>query len=118
MVFGFSSLVKDILIENAKRPGIIFSVIVTESRPNCEGYELCEILQDNGIPVKLILDSAIALAIEEADFVLDGAEAVVENGGIINKLGTYTCALCAKSLNKPLYIVTQSFKFLRIYPLS
>ena len=56
--------------------------------------------------MKLILDSGIALALEDADFVLDGAEAVVENGGIINKLGTYTTSLCAKSLNKPFYVVS------------
>ena len=105
-VSGYSGLVRDILLENAKRPGIRFSVIVTESRPKCEGYKLCEILAKNDIQVKLILDSAIAIALEDADFVLDGAEAVVENGGIINRLGTYTTSLCAKSLNKPFYVVS------------
>ncbi len=34
----------------------------------------------------MILDSAVALAIHEVDFVLTGAEAVVENGGIINRV--------------------------------
>jgi translation initiation factor 2B subunit (eIF-2B alpha/beta/delta family) len=34
----------------------------------------------------VILDSAVALAIHEVDFVLTGAEAVVENGGIINRV--------------------------------
>jgi translation initiation factor 2B subunit (eIF-2B alpha/beta/delta family) len=33
-----------------------------------------------------MLDSAISLAIQKCDFVLTGAEAVVENGGIINKV--------------------------------
>jgi translation initiation factor eIF-2B subunit alpha len=33
---------------------------------------------------------------EEVDMVLSGAEAVVENGGIINRVGTYTTAICAK----------------------
>jgi len=32
---------------------------------------------------------------EEIDMVLTGAEAVVENGGIINSTGTYTTAICA-----------------------
>jgi methylthioribose-1-phosphate isomerase len=36
--------------------------------------------------VQIILDSAIALAISNVDIVLSGAEAVVENGGIINKV--------------------------------
>jgi methylthioribose-1-phosphate isomerase len=34
----------------------------------------------------VVLDSAIAYAISNVDFVLTGAEAVVENGGIINKV--------------------------------
>jgi translation initiation factor eIF-2B subunit alpha len=29
-----------------------------------------------------------------------GAEAVLENGGIVNKVGTFTIALCAKAYNK------------------
>ena len=33
---------------------------------------------------------------ENIDMVLTGAEAVVENGGIINRVGTYTTAICAK----------------------
>ena len=47
----------------------------------------------------MVLDSAIALALEDVDFVLVGSEAVVENGGLINRLGTYTTSLCAKALN-------------------
>ena len=37
---------------------------------------------------------------EGVDIVLVGAEAVVENGGIINKLGTYQLSIVARSLNK------------------
>lgn len=49
---------------------------------------------------------------------LVGAEGVVENGGVINKLGTYQIALCAKSLNKPFYVAAESYKFARLYPLN
>jgi translation initiation factor eIF-2B subunit alpha len=50
--------------------------------------------------------------------VLLGAEGVVENGGVINKLGTYQIALCAKALGKPFYIAAESYKFARLYPLN
>lgn len=50
--------------------------------------------------------------------VLVGAEGVVENGGVINKLGTYQIALCAKMLNKPFYVAAESYKFARLYPLN
>ena len=55
---------------------------------------------------------------EKIDFVLLGAEGVVESGGIINKIGTTTISLCAKMLNKPVYVAVESFKFVRFYPLK
>ena len=50
--------------------------------------------------------------------VLVGAEAVVENGGVVNKLGTYQIALCAKACDKPFYVAAESYKFARLYPLT
>lgn len=47
-----------------------------------------------------------------------GAEGVGESGGIINRIGTYTMALCAKYMNKPFYVLSESFKFSRLYPLN
>eukprot|EP00983_Pelagomonas_calceolata_P059299 1145852-Pelagomonas_calceolata.AAC.2 len=52
------------------------------------------------------------------ELVLIGAEAVVENGGVINKLGSYQTAICAKALNKPVYVAVESYKFARLYPLG
>merc|ERR1711899_700519 len=54
----------------------------------------------------------------EVHCVMLGAEGVAESGGIINKIGTYTIALCAKMLNKPVYVMCESFKFVRLYPLN
>lgn len=45
-----------------------------------------EILEKNNIPCKLIVDSALGYSLEEADMILVGSEAVVENGGIINRV--------------------------------
>jgi hypothetical protein len=75
-------------------------------------------LDEIGVPTTLILDSGAAYAMERVDMVLTGAEAVVENGGIVNKLGTYQIALCAKACNKPFYAAAESYKFARLYPLS
>ena len=47
-----------------------------------------------------------------------GAEGVVENGGIISRLGTYQLGLLAKSAGKSFYVVTESHKFVRLYPLG
>lgn len=48
-------------------------------------------LIDAGIPVTLILDSAVAFAMERVDMVLVGAEGVVESGGIINLVRGILC---------------------------
>lgn len=42
--------------------------------------------------------------------VMVGAEGVVENGGIVNKLGTYQIATCAKAQNVPFYVATETYK--------
>ena len=54
-------------------------------------------MEDNHIPTKLIKDAAVAIAMSHVDCVFVGAEAVVENGGVINRIGTFTVALCAKT---------------------
>ena len=33
-------------------------------------------------------------------------------------MGTLTAAICAKFFKKPVYVATESFKFIRIYPLQ
>ena len=50
--------------------------------------------------------------------VLMGAEVVVETGGVINKLGSLQVGVLAKTFNVPVYIVVESYKFARIYPLN
>ncbi len=75
-------------------------------------------LEKNGIEATLILDSSIGYIMETIDFIMVGAEGVVESGGIINRIGTYTMGLCAKELKKPFYVLAESFKFSRLYPLN
>jgi translation initiation factor eIF-2B subunit alpha len=55
---------------------------------------------------------------ERVDVVVVGAEGVVENGGIVNKTGTFQTAIVAKAFHKPFYVATESYKFARIFPLS
>ena len=70
------------------------------------------------VPVTVVLDAAVGYIMEKVDLVIVGAEGVVENGGIINKIGTNQMAVCAKAQNKPFYVVAESFKFVRLFPLN
>lgn len=116
-MIGNSSLI-DYILSNAATKGKRFSVTVTETRPCCDGYALYQKLKQRHIPCKLINDNGIGHALEDIDYVLVSAEAVTENGGIINRLGTYTAALCAKMLKKPFYVAAENFKFSRLFPLT
>ncbi|GAX82766.1 hypothetical protein CEUSTIGMA_g10192.t1 [Chlamydomonas eustigma] len=117
LVHGYSRVVLSVL-QRAAAQGTHFSVIVTEGRPDASGLKMARALDEMSIPTTLILDSGVAFSMERADMVMVGAEAVVENGGIVNKLGTYQIAVCAKACNKPFYVAAESYKFCRIYPLT
>ena len=67
-----------------------------------------------------MLDSSVGLVMSQGqiDCVFVGAEAVLENGGIVNRIGTLTIALCAKAYNKPFYVFAESLKFLKRFPLN
>eukprot|EP00959_Pyramimonas_sp_CCMP1952_P281229 5878985-Pyramimonas_sp.AAC.1 len=80
------------LLKEATRAGKQFTVMVTEGRPDASGCRMAEELIAGGIPTTLVLDSAAAYMMERVDMVLIGSEGVVENGGIINKIGTFQIA--------------------------
>lgn len=117
LVHGFSRVVLEVLrtaAENKK----LFRVFCTEGRPDRSGLRLSNELAKLDIPVKLLIDSAVAYSMDEVDMVFVGADGVVESGGIINMMGTYQIALVAKSMNKPVYVAAESYKFARLYPLD
>ncbi|KAL8924563.1 MAG: hypothetical protein Q9172_002597 [Xanthocarpia lactea] len=75
-------------------------------------------LRGKGIPVAVIGPSATAYSLGETTMVMVGAEGVLENGGIVSRMGTYQLAMLAKSVGKPVYVVAESHKFVRLYPLG
>lgn len=83
-----------------------------------EGLKIVQALRERGVPVATIPESAVAYSLGKVDMVIVGAEGVVENGGIISRLGTYQMGMLAKSAGKPFYVVAESHKFVRLYPLS
>ncbi|RLN84227.1 hypothetical protein BBJ28_00016064 [Nothophytophthora sp. Chile5] len=116
MTHGKSRVVISLLREAAKTK--FFSVFVTEGRSNASGVETAKQLAEVGIPTTVILDSAVGYYMEQMDIVIVGAEGVVENGGIVNSIGTYSAAVIAQALNKQFYVAAESYKFARLYPLT
>ncbi|BFZ58892.1 translation initiation factor eIF-2B subunit alpha [Savitreella phatthalungensis] len=117
LVHSYSRVVLAVLTR-AARHNKRFRVYITESRPNGAGLKTKRVLESHGVPTCMLLDVAVGYAMEKADLVLVGAEGVVENGGLINQVGTLNVASLAKLANVPFYAVAESHKFVRIYPLN
>lgn len=114
---GYSSVVTHVMIKAVQR-GVRFNVIVTEGVSGISGQTIKETLEQSNISTKLISNAAIGVVMPKVDCVFVGCETVLENGGIMNKVGTFTVALCAKSFQKPFYVFTESLKFMKEFPLQ
>jgi len=91
--------------------------VLNNTRVN-ESSTVVSSLRSKGVPVATISEGAVAYAMGKVDLVVVGAEGVVENGGVISRLGTYQIGVLAKSAGKPFYVVAESHKFVRLYPLG
>ena len=116
------SRVVSALLRYAAESGHYFNVIhvlpsSSKDVPGCEATVTA--LRSLSVPVATIPESAVAYALTtKVDMVIVGAEGVVENGGIISRLGTYQIGLLAKTMGKPFYVASESYKFVRMYPLG
>jgi translation initiation factor eIF-2B subunit alpha len=119
---GGSRVVGALLRRAAESSTIRFRVVYvlpsSQSADTTEGDQTVADLRAHNVPVATIPDSAVAYSLGKVDMVIVGAEGVVENGGIISRMGTYQMGLLARSKGKPFYVVAESHKFVRLYPLS
>ena len=95
----------------AKKHGKKFLVYNTETRPLFQGRKTAKELAAAGIKVTTFADSAARIAIKQADLMVIGADAILKNGNVINKIGSGMFAEVASSLNKKVYVVADSWKF-------
>jgi translation initiation factor eIF-2B subunit alpha len=116
LTHGYSRVVYSLLIEAAKDKH--FEIVVLEGRPDGGGAKAAQLYAAAGIPVRVVLDLAMGTVLETCDLVIVGAEGVVENGGVVNKVGTFPLAICADALSVPFYVAAESYKFARLFPLN
>ena len=89
-------------------------VIALETRPVLQGARLTAFeLHYAGIPVTLIVDGASGYVMREVgvDLVLVGADRILSDGTVYNKIGTYNLAIIAKEHNVPFYSVAPTSTF-------
>lgn len=94
------------VIRTAHKEGKNINVICDETRPLGQGARLSVWeMQEEGIPVKLIVDSAAGYLMQKGEInkVIIGADRVAK-GGVANKIGSLMVALAAKRFNIPFYV--------------
>lgn len=88
--------------------GALAEVIVDETRPLLQGARLTAWeMAEAGIPHRLTIDSAAAwaMATENVDAVMVGADRITADGSVANKIGTYMLALAARHHGIPFIVV-------------
>jgi translation initiation factor eIF-2B subunit delta len=86
-------------------------VVACESRPKLEGRLMAESLVRNGIKTELITDAMMSLFFPQVDAAIIGADLVLKNGNVVNKVGSKSLALLCEEYRKPLYVITTKSKF-------
>src|SRR5262245_8472940 len=89
-------------------------VFADETRPLLQGARLTAWeLSRAGIPVSVLVDSAAAslMAQGKVDICLVGADRIVANGDVANKVGTYALAIAARRHGIPFYVAAPTSTF-------
>ncbi len=110
-----SSTVTKSFIEAKKTKN--FEVFNTETRPLFQGRKTSKELVKAKIKTTQITDSEILIALTPNKFmkktnaIFLGADAILKDGSVINKVGSGMISELAKHLHIPVYIVTDSWKY-------
>ena len=89
-------------------------VYADETRPLLQGARLTTWeLQHEGIDVTLICDNTAGMLMRQGkvDHVIVGADRIVRNGDVANKIGTYSLAVLARENNVPFYVAAPATTF-------
>lgn len=98
-------------VRAAHARGQIERVYVMESRPLFEGRTFAKALADSGIAATVVADGLGPALLADASCALVGADSVLRDGAVVNKIGTYALALAAADRKKPFYVACETLKF-------
>ncbi|MCS7097219.1 MAG: S-methyl-5-thioribose-1-phosphate isomerase [Candidatus Methanomethylicia archaeon] len=98
----------------AWKNGKKIKVFIAETRPQLQGSRITAFeLKREGIPVILITDNAIGFLMKRGEInkVVVGADRILTDGTVYNKIGTYTVAILSKVHEIPFYVSAPSSTF-------
>jgi len=107
----WGSALSPIFVANRNKKNIF--VFVDETRPRMQGSLTAWELYNENVPHAVIADNATGhfLKNKEIDMIITGADRIVSNGDVANKIGTYEKAVLAKENNIPFYVAAPTTTF-------
>lgn len=108
-----SGTVERVLVRLAaerSRAGQPAEIVVNTSYPGFEGRGAAEALVRAGWRVTLVADAACGVFVSDTAAVVCGADSVLSDGRVVNKVGTYPLALAARAAGVPFYVLCETLK--------
>lgn len=100
------------VIKAAYLAGKITGVYACETRPKMQGLITIRELAEAGVPVTLIVDSAMRYVMPQISVAFIGTDTLESDGSVINKIGTQALAAAARDFGVPVYACAETYKFL------
>jgi ribose 1,5-bisphosphate isomerase len=99
------------ILKAARKQGKHFEVYVTETRPKYQGIMTAKKLINAGIKVTYCIDAAIGYIMRDITKVLVGCDAILADGSIVNKVGTFPISVVANKFGIPVVVAGGTYKF-------
>lgn len=103
----FAETVVGLLLRDAAQQGKTVRMFCPETRPFLQGARLtASVAAQQGCDVTVITDNmpGMILSTQNIDMFTSAADAICMDGTIVNKVGTFQIALCAKHFGVPYYV--------------
>ena len=100
------------VIKAAYFAGKITGVYACETRPKKQGLITIRELAEAGVPVTLIVDSAMRYVMPDVSIAFIGTDSLETDGSVINKIGSRILAATARDFDVPVYACAETYKFL------
>jgi len=97
-------------LQLAAKAGKLCKLVIMESRPRYEGRITAKEMRRHGVNCTLVADALGPSLVGEVDMAVVGSDAVLKDGAVVNKIGTYPLSLACTMVGRPLYVLAESIK--------
>jgi len=107
MTHCFAETIVGMMLKKCREQGKQIRVFCPETRPYFQGARLtATVCRDMGVDVTVISDNMAAFVMqrEQVDVFTTAADAICCDGHVVNKVGTFQNAICARYLGVPYYV--------------